>query len=182
MVMTLAPIIFFTLYSNFSAGLRIWSTVVRQTPDEDLNIFYMKTRRDLENMLRADSIPFSGDNEEVVFASAIEAPPELGGRYAIGQVRFFYDASSKTVNREVKNISQVHEDSAGQITVLLKDATSFELSYLSMSQLGSDYSWSDSWTPQPGTLPTALRLSFTTANVADRQERIVYIPVGGKIK
>ena len=181
MVLTLAPIIFFTLYSSFSAGLRIWSTVVRQTPEEDLNIFYMKTRRDIENMLRYDPIPFSGDSEEVVFASAIEAPAELGGRHAIGQVRFFYDSSSKSVNRETKNISQVYKDSSGQRTTLLQGVTSFALSYLSTSLTGSEYSWNDSWTPQPGTLPIALRLSFTTADTGGRHERAIYIPVGGKI-
>ena len=182
MVLTLAPIVFFTLYSSFSAGLRIWSTVVSQTPEEDLNIFYMKTRRDIENMLRYDPIPFSGDNEEAAFASVIEAPAELGGRHAIGQVRFFYDPSSKTVRRETKNISQLHKDSAGQVTVLLKGVTSFALFYLSNNQTGDDYSWSDSWAPQSGTLPVALRLSFKTADTPDRQERIVYVPVGGRIK
>ena len=182
LVLTLAPIVFFALYSNFSAGLHIWSTVVRQTPEEDLHIFFYKVRRDVENMLRTDAIPFSGDSEEIVFACAIEARPELGGKRGIGQVRFYYDGSSKTINREVKDYSQVYQESPGQVTALLRNVSSFSLSYLTPAQTGDTYSWNDSWTPQAGALPAAVRLSFEAEQTLNRQERVIYIPVGGKIK
>lgn len=182
MVLTLAPIVLFTLYSNFSAGLRIWSTVVRQTPEEDVNIFYTKARRDLENMLRYDGVPFIGDKEEIAFAASVEAPPELGGRQGIGQVRLFYDPSSKSIVRETQDISQVYRDSPGQRQVLLKGVSSFELSYLSANQTGNGYQWNESWVPQPGVLPTAVRLSFSIPGSSGARERTIYIPVGGKIK
>lgn len=182
MVLTLAPIVFFSIYSNFSAGVRIWSTVVRQTPQEDLNIFYYKVKRDLENMVRCASVPFSGDKEEIDFASSIEARPELGGHHGIGQVRFFYDPAAKTINREVKDYSQLYRDTAGQLSVLLRDVSSFELSYLSLNQTGDEYFWSDSWAAEDGKLPLAVRLSFMSEQAVGRQERTVHIPVGGKIK
>ena len=182
LVLTLAPVVFFALYSNFSAGVRIWSTVVRQTPEEDVNIFFYKVRRDIENILRYDAVPFSGDGEEIVFAGAIEARPELGGKRGIGQVRLFYDGSSKTVNREVKDMSQIHQDSSGERTVLFHDVASFSLFYLTPAQVGGSYSWTDSWTPQPATLPAAVRLSFSTQKAGERQERVIFIPAGGKIQ
>ncbi len=182
LVMTLAPLVFFSIYSNFSAGVRIWSTVVRQTPEEDLNIFYYKTQRDIENMLRYTSIPFGGDKEEIVFAAAIEALPELGGDHGIGQVRFFYDETSKTINREVKNYSEFYRDSPGHQTVLLQGVSSFELSYLSFSKLDNSAVWRDSWKPDGNNLPLAVRLSFSTVQNADKQERVIFIPTGGNFK
>ena len=183
LVMTLAPIVFFSVYSNFSAGVRIWSTVVRQTPEEDLNIFYYKTRRDLENMLRYASIPFSGEKDEIMFASAVEAIPPLGGKRGIGQAHFFYDSSSKTIKREIKNFSELYRDSPGQETVLLKGVSSFELSYLFFSSSDHGAVWGDSWgSDKDNLLPLAVKMSFFTESGTEKQERIIFIPAGGKFK
>jgi len=181
--MTLAPIIFFSVYSNFSAGVRIWSTVVRQTPQEDLNIFYYKIRRDIENMLRYVSIPCMGDKEEVTFASSIETIPEIGGKRGIGQVRLFYDTNSKSIRREIKNFSEIYRDAPGQETVLLRGVSEFELSYLSVGLPGSAAAWNDSWKSEGANLlPLAVRLSFSTETSAAKQERIFFILAGGKFK
>ncbi len=180
--MTLAPIVFFSVYSNFSAGVRIWSAVVRQTPEEDLNIFYYKIQHDFENMLRYASVPFSGDKQEILFIGGIDARPELGGTRGIGQVRYFYDDSSKTINREVKDFSQLYKDLAGRQTALLKDVTWCELSYLSFSKLEKDPFWNEFWTSDGENLPVAIRFSFSTAQNPDKQERVIFIPAGGSFK
>ncbi len=182
LVLTLAPVVFFALYSNFAAGLRIWSVVTRATPEEDSNIFFHKVRRDVENMMRSDAAPFSGDAGEMAFASAVDAPPELGGAYGIGQVRLYYDESSRTVRRETKDYSQNYREAPGHVTVLLQDVTSFSLSYLTPSQTGGSPSWDGSWTPQQGVLPAAVRVSFSTGRGASQETRVFFIPAGGRLR
>lgn len=179
LVLTLAPIVFFTLYSNFSAGLRLWATVTRQTPEEDTAIFLHKVRRDVENMMRSDAVPFGGDREETVFASSIQAPAGLGGAHGIGEVRLYYDASSRTVRREVRDYSQIHRDAPGQTSILLQGVSSFSFSYWVLQRTGG-YEWEDSWTPEAGLLPSAVRLSFSTERSSEARQWVLVVPVGGK--
>ena len=182
LVMTLLPIVFFSVYSNFSTGFKIWARVVRQTPEEDVDIFYYKARKDLENMQRFAAIPFDGDKEAVSFAATVQAPPELGGASGIGQVSFTYDPDHHTVLRESKDYSQLYEEHPGTQSVLLKNVASFELSYFSKEPMENAHSWSDSWKPDPKKLPLAVRISFTLEGVPEKQERTVFIPVGGLVQ
>ena len=179
--MALVPVIFFAVYSNFTSGLKVWTKVIRSVPEEDLNIFYVKIRRDLENVQRFSSIPFNGEQEGISFAAVVDTLPELGGSRGIGQVRLYYDGYAHALIREMTNYSQLHRESPSQKNVLLQKVSSFEFSFLSRDPLQTGYSWSEQWKPDPKKLPVAVKLSFTVADVPERQERIIFIPVGGKL-
>jgi len=181
-VMALSPIVFFSVYSSFSAGIRIWSTVSQKTPEEDVNIFYYKIQHDLENMRRYALVPFDGDKQEFLFISSIDARVELGGKRGIGQVRYFYDDTSKTLNREVKDFSQMYTDATGFTTVLLKEVTLFEMSYLFFNPTEKNPSWSESCTMDGANLPLAMQVSFSTAQNPAKHERVIFIPAGGSFK
>ena len=182
LVLTLLPVVFFAVYSNFSTGFKVWARVVRATPQEDLDIFYTKTRRDLQSMRRLSSVVFEGDREEISFAASVEARPELGGQYGLGQVRLFYDKDSRTVLREVKDYSEVYRGSPGTQSVLLKNVTSFELAYFTKGGTDSSYGWTDSWKPEADKLPLAVKMTFSVADIPGTWERTVFIPVGGVVK
>ena len=181
MVMVIAPVVFFAVYSNFSAGVRLWTRLAATAPDEDLNIFYIKVSRDLRGMRRFVSIPTVGDKEEFEFPATIEAPPALGGDHGIGQIRLYYDGNKHMIKREIRDYSQVYKDAPGSSSVLLKDVDDLEFSYLTVDPLEAEPVWRERWTPEPKKLPLAVRMTFTQEG-RGRQERTEYIPVGGQIQ
>jgi hypothetical protein len=63
--------------------------------------------------------------------------------------------------------------------VLLKDVSSFEVSYLSLREGDSDYQWNEFWEPKENSFPVAVRLSLSTEHSPDKQERVIFIPAGG---
>ena len=171
LVMTLLPILFFAVYTNFSTGLKLWTRVITAVPQEDLNIFHLKMRRDLESMARFSPIGFEGTAEEISFASDTDG---------IGRTRFFYDADKKIVVREMQTISQVYQEAQGTSSVLLQNVRSFEIAYLSVDPLQGGYAWRENWKPEAGSLPAAVRLSYSVESTPEKQEDTVFIPVGGK--
>ena len=132
LVLSLAPIVFFAVYSNFSSGVKLWQRLQVKTPEEDQVIFRLKTQRDFQNALRYVPVPFQGEDTNVAFMACIAAT-ELGGDRAIGQVRYFYDDSHNTIVREVRDFSQLYREAQGQVTVMQANVGSFSLQYLAKS-------------------------------------------------
>jgi len=183
LVMTLAPIIFFAVYSNFSSGVRLWQRLQVGTPEEDQAIFRLKTQRDFQNVLRYAPIPFTGEKEEVFFATGIEADDTLGGKRAIGQVHYFYDESAKAVARETKDFNQIYRETGGQIILMAQNVRSLEMSYLVKDPLEDDYIWKEEFRPEKaGDLPLAVRLSYISQNSSQQNEQTFFIPAGGSLK
>ncbi len=183
LVMTLAPIIFFAVYANFSTGIRLWQRLQVDTPEEDLVIFAQKAQRDFENATRYSLIPFEGGKDEAVFAARIEAEPALGGDRSIGQVRYYYDENKNAIFREIKNISEIYRDASGTKALLLKGVRSFEAAYLNYDKLAESYVWNDAYQPaQTGNQPMAVRLSYVLEGTNKRMEQVIFIPAGGDLK
>ncbi len=182
LVLTLAPIIFFAVYSNFISGVRLWQRMQVGTPEEDQAIFRMKTQRDFQNVLRYAAIPFAGEKDGVSFMAGIEADDKLGGKRAIGWVHYFYDESADAVTREVKDFNQIYRESAGKATQMARGVGSFTVVYLVKEALSSDYEWKEEFRPEkPGELPLAVRLIYTTQNSAESTTQTYFIPAGGSI-
>lgn len=183
LVMTLAPIVFVAVYSNFSAGTRIWQRLQADTPEEDTAIFLSKAKRDFTEAMRFSPIPFSGDDEEVAFAAGIDTVPALGGHRGIGRIRYFYDPKARGIMREIRNFSHVYEDKPGSVTRLLGDIDSFKLSYLAYDPLAPGYVWTEGFEPKPNAspLPAAVRMSYTTAS-GEAVERTLFVSSGGGTK
>ncbi len=183
LVMTLAPIIFFAVYSNFISGVRLWQRMQVGTPEEDQVIFRMKTQRDFQNVLRYAAVPFTGEKDGVSFTAGIEADEVLGGKRAIGRVRYFYDDSANAIAREVKDFSQLYRESAGQTTLMARNVRSFEIVYLVKDALKNDYAWEEKFRPEkPSDLPLAVRLIYTTESSAENTQQTFFVPSGGSLK
>ncbi len=182
LVLSLAPIVFFAVYSNFAAGVQLWQRLQVATPEEDQAIFRIKAQRDFQNVMRYRSLPFQGDKESVSFMAGIQADRELGGSHAIGRVRYFYDPSAHAITREVKDFSQIYKEAAGQVTILATGIRSLELSYLVKDEFGKEYIWQDEYEPsKPDNLPLAVRLTYTTLNSSENAEQTFFIPAGGEL-
>jgi prepilin-type N-terminal cleavage/methylation domain-containing protein len=180
LVLTLAPIVFFAVYANFSTGTRLWQRLQTDTPEESLVIFRLKVQRDFENALRTGMIPFEGDKEETAFGAGISAEPALGGERGIGQVRYRYDERARGIVREVRDFHQVYRDDTGRSSVVLKGVRSFELSYLVEDTVSKQYQWGSSYRPnKPGSLPMAVKMIFTGDQGSPSGEVTLFIPAGG---
>ena len=180
LVLTLAPIVFFAVFSNFSTGIRLWQRVQVETPEEDLAIFLLKAQRDFEGAMRYSPMPFRGDSDEVAFASGVVASPELGGARAIGEVRYFYDASARGIAREIRDLSQIYQEKPGKTSLMLRPVGSFELFYLVWDPLASQYEWKSEYRPEkPGQLPLAVRLTYSVPSIAGAAEQTFFLPAGG---
>ena len=183
LVLTLAPIIFFAVYSNFTSGVRLWQRMQVGTPEEDDAIFRMKTQRDFQNVLRFAAVPFAGEKDEITFMAGIESDEGLGGKRAIGKVRYFYDESANAIGREEKDFSQVYRESEGRISQIVRNVGSFGTTYLVKDPLTKEYEWKDEYQPEkPGDLPLAVRLNYTTQTSAENTEQTFFIPSGGSVK
>ena len=182
MVLTLAPVVFFAVYANFSTGVRLWQRLQIETPEETPVIFIQKARRDFENMMRSSTMPFRGEKAEAVFPTGIESEPALGGRRAIGEVRYFYDENAKAVMRETRNMNELYKEVSGPKNLLIKDVVSFEIAYLVFETLDNSYAWNDTYQPdQPGSLPLAVRLSYHLAGMSEKAEQTFFIPAEGSL-
>ena len=182
LVLSLAPIVFFAVYSNFSAGVKMWQRLQISTPEEDQAIFRLKTQRDFQNALHYESLPFQGDDSEAVFMACI-ALPGPGGDRAIGQVHYFYDDSHKTIVREICDFSQLYRDAQGQVTVMQSNVGSFSMLYLSKDPLSAEPDWKDSFKPgKPGELPLAVRITYSESGRTENFEQTYVIPAGGLVK
>ncbi len=183
LVLSLAPIIFFAVYSNFSAGVQLWQRLQVATPEEDQAIFRLKTQRDFQNVMHYESMPFLGEKDELSFAAGIEADDGLGGKRAIGQVRYFYDESARAIARETKDFTQIYKEAPGQTVLLARDVGSFEAAYLVKDPLAKKYEWKDEFRPEkPGELPMAVRLIYTAQGSSENTEQTFFIPAGGPVK
>ena len=122
----LIPVVSFVIYANLSAGIRIWTKLTQQTPVEDINIFYERSSYDFKNIFRYVTIPFTGKEDKVTFATRIDAAPSLGGDRGIGEVTYFYDPRQKAILRQERNVNQIFREAPGETSLLLKDVLSFE--------------------------------------------------------
>lgn len=178
LVMSLLPIVFYTVFSNFSVGMKVWQAVNVATPVEDLAIFYQKARADFDNTFFHQSIAFEGEKDEVTFPSTVVTAPVLGGDHGIGRVRLSYDTTAKGIMRQVWDYSEIYRESEGKKTLILRDVTSLEFSYLIFDIASKSYEWSSSWKPEPDKLPAAVRMIFSLGR-GDPIERTYFLPCGG---
>ena len=184
LVLTLAPIVFFAVYSNFTSGVGLWRRMQVDTPEEDSAIFVTNAQRDFGNMMRFAAIPFEGEHEEVLFACGIDAAKEVGGSRAIGRLRFFYDPSAHGIMREAQDYSQAHEDKPGRISRVLGGVASFEVFYLVLEPLSAEYEWRPSFEPRTGesSLPVAVRITYALDRSGRMSTHTFFVPVGGIVK
>lgn len=183
LVMSLAPIIFFAVYSNFTSGVRLWQRMQIGTPEEDQAIFRLKTQRDFQNVLHYAAVPFEGEKEEMFFMAGIDVEGSPGGKRAMGQVHYYYDESARTIARETRDFSQLYQEKPGQITLMAQNVRSVQMAYLVKDPLENDFTWKEEFTAEKaGDLPLAIRLIYTAQNSSQSTELTFFIPAGGSLK
>ena len=183
LVLFLAPIVFFAVYSNFSTGVKLWQRLQIVLPEEDQIIFLHKVRSDFNSAMRYSVIPFEGSQEEVVFPSGIQDGLAPGQDRPIGRVRYFYDESARGLMREAADISECYQEKQGKIDRLLDGIGSFQIAYLVEDPDDQEYVWREDFRPQkPGDLPSAVKFSYFSQSSGKGVESTFFIPAGGAKK
>jgi prepilin-type N-terminal cleavage/methylation domain-containing protein len=177
LVAMLFPVVSLAIYSNFSAGARVWIKLSKQAPEEDIALFFRKASIDFENAFKYASISFEGDDERVAFASAIKTDIVLGGDLGIGEVAYYYNEDKKAIFKEEKNVSQLHTDKPGTVQWMLGDVTELNVSYFLRDELDGKFRWTQVWKPDEKTIPVAVRMEFTHSGQAFTKTFL--IPAGG---
>lgn len=180
LVSALIPFVSFVIYSNFSAGTRLWKALQRPSASEDVQIFFQKCSLDFERVFKYASVPFEGDIKEVAFAGLITTDSKLGGDRAVGQTRYYYDDAHGFILRETKNISQLSQDKPGVVQAMLRSVESFEVRYFILDPGDKSFKWVDSYDSQTKTLPVAVKFHLGLSESGRKKffTRTFVVPVG----
>lgn len=182
LAISLVAIVALALYGTFNSGLQVMSLTSRTTEEEDLNIFFEKLSRDLQNAFHYANIPFQGQGDRLSFATTIQTDARLGGDRGIGRVTYAYDPSERAILRTQEDINQIFEEETDAAQNVLSPLSSFRLEYYRYDVLKNSYEWKEEWEEaEEKTLPLAVKVGFRLQEEKGEKDvtRIISIPVGG---
>ena len=161
-VSALVGVVALAIYGLLSTGLRIWETVQRPLPGEDINIFLDRFRLDLKNCFLFEGIDFSGTQESLAFVTLVQSN-RLNSE-TVGQAIYSYDANKKALNRELGDFSNVYSGAAGSLKQSLEKVESVRFQYYTFDEPTKKFVWSQEWLT-PEVLPRAVRLELKIGGV-----------------
>ena len=180
---SLAAIVGAGIYSLLDSGIRVADRVANPIREEDLNIFFEKFSRDIQNTFKYSEIPFSGDEEQLSFATTIQAGEELGMERGIGRVRYFYDSGDDSIERAEENLSDLFEEDENRSRSVLGGVTSASFMYYQYTPIDNVYQWITEWEAgDENQIPIAvqIRLKYNDEENEKYTTRTFSIPVGGQ--
>jgi len=166
---TIFAIIAVSIYSTFSAGLKIWlKTSPMIEANQAYRVFFNTISLDLKNAIPyyektetltkpgfgqeyEGRINFEGTPQKISFITVIKvSDPDLGTQEELARVTYLYDAASKTVKRLVATKNEAFSEetakAADMLTGLEEKDFGFEYCYKKMiSNSEYEYEWKDSW-------------------------------------
>lgn len=167
------------VYVSFSSGIRIWNRVNQRIKQEHINIFMEKITSDLKNTFRFSQISFEGTEDSLKFATLVNVYElESEPRWPIVEVSYFLNKETNTVNRQIKNFSQIYKNEKGTIQKLLKDIHYLKFKYYFYDPRREDYFWQSEWNDNNEGLPIAVKVELGWKdNQTDRFIKTIAIPV-----
>lgn len=182
LAVSLVAMVALALYSTFNSGIRVMSLVNQPGAEEDLNIFFEKLSRDLQNSFHYATIPFQGKSDRFSFATTIQTDEELGGDHGIGRVTYAYDSAHSAILRTQENISQIYKEKTGPSSKVFFPLSSFQLQYYKYDPVEKAYEWKEEWEETANKMiPLAVKvvLHFQEEGREQSVARTIAIPVGG---
>ena len=182
LVISLVAIVALALYATFSSGVRVMSLVDQAAEEEDLNIFFEKFSRDLQNTFHYATIPFLGQGDRLSFATSIQTDMRLGGGRGVGRVTYAYDPSERAILRTQEDINQIFEEQTGQAQKVFFPLSSFRLEYYRYDAVKNSYEWKEEWEEtEEKIIPLAVKVLLRLQEEKGEKDvtRTVAIPVGG---
>ncbi|MCX5703169.1 MAG: prepilin-type N-terminal cleavage/methylation domain-containing protein, partial [Candidatus Omnitrophica bacterium] len=153
-VIAILSVVSLAIYSTLASGTKIWQTVNRVLPEEDLQIFLDKFSYDIENTLKFRSIRFLGQSDSLEFACVINSP-RLNNKTA-GKIIYSYNPEKDILYKQELDYSQIHNGQELSPEEVLKNIKSLKLQYYFYDEDKKEYFWVDEWVKEK--LPLAVRV------------------------
>ena len=182
LVASLMGVVGVSLYHAFANGLKIWERSRQFTVQEDIDIFWDKIGRDLNNTLNFSRIGFQGRENFVSFAAPVQTSADTrSGLEAgsltdqVGRVEYFFDPGKKTIFRRQANYSQALEQKSGMEVPLLSRVKAVKFLYYYIDTAGQVEK-----TTTTSNIPVAVEMNIELENdsMQSKMTKLVSIPVG----
>lgn len=182
LVVSLMSVISVALFHTLTNGLKIWERSRQFSIEEDIDIFFDKISRELQNTFPFTQMGFEGKETSLRFAASVRslADAKLGlepGAMVerIGSVEYYFDPWKKTVYKRQANYSQAIEHKAGQETPLLHHVKALKFLYYF-----SDADGNIDHTKSISSIPVAVQIEIEPENddAEGNAVKLVNIPVG----
>lgn len=199
---TIFAIVAVSIYSTFSAGIKIWlKTSPMIEANQAMRVFFATASLDLKNIIpyyektqnpqassfaptsffgSEEKFNFEGGPARMSFITVIAvSDPVLGLRDEPARVVYLYDKATKTVKRLVATKTEgLKEEKAKEFEMLKPiEEKDFKLEYCyreALSQTDYEYEWKDTWEGKKNEteIPRAVRIK------AGEFKKTIFIPTG----
>lgn len=176
-VMVILSVISLALYATFNNGVKVWQRVSKQIPEADVSIAFEKFGIDIRNCLKFGSINFNGAEDGLRLAALVDSPG-LNSR-SVGEITYFYDKDKRTLNRELRDYSQIYTAEDGSTEKLLANVSALKFQYYLYIKERKEYIWENEWARPDLPLAVRLELDFDNGSQVNKFIKTVSIPVSG---
>ncbi len=151
------------LYSTLSQGLKLWSRANQSTPELDVEIFFEKMGNDMRNAFVFNNKPFQGDSDSVEFGSLQKrigrAQNQSFFQGAPAFLKYYYDARTKAVLRDVEEYQQLLKPDKDKVVVnsMLNNVVDYNMVYYASGRDGEIPGWRGRWLEN--CFPSAVKVS-----------------------
>ena len=173
-VIAILSVVSLAIYSTLTNGTKIWQTVNRVLPEEDLQIFLDKFSYDIENTLRFRSIRFLGEPDSLEFACVVYSP-RLNNK-TVGKIIYSYNPEKDILYKRELDYSQIHNGQEPSPQEVLKNIKSLKLQYYFYDEDKKEYLWVDEWVKEKLPLAVRVDLELKDGNQANKVTRTIDIP------
>jgi hypothetical protein len=174
-VVSILSLVSLTIYSTLANGTKIWQTVNRVLPEEDLQIFLDKFAHDIANTLKFGSIRFLGEPDRLEFACVVYSP-SLNNK-TVGKIIYGYDQGKNILYKWELDYSQVYDGQEGLPEQALKNIKSLKFQFFFYNEDKKEYLWADEWVKEKLPLAVRVELEFKDGSQIDKVTRTISIPV-----
>ncbi|MFH1753586.1 MAG: prepilin-type N-terminal cleavage/methylation domain-containing protein [Candidatus Omnitrophota bacterium] len=176
-VSSMIVVISLAIYSTFSNGIKIWERTQGNTKEEDLNIFFDRFVSDLRGSFAFKGLDFLGEETRLEFSTLVTS--QRLGKRTVGKVAYFYDDSSRSINKEERDFSHIHRDDEGIIEEGFSGVRSFKLLYYFYDDEKKEYFWLEEWDKESSPLAVRMIFEFDDGKEVIEYTKTVNIPVSG---
>jgi len=169
LVTTLLSIVFFTIISVHTSGIKIWKSVGNRRFTEDRKVFLAieKIRKEITGYIRDfKEIEFTGDKESLTF------PAVVGGK--IVEVTYEFDKGKDVLIREVVKFTDSLKEKMKKNKTSLLEADKVEFSYLYSETAKGAGGWANSYSSEENNELEAVKLIIRRNKKT--VEKTIFIP------
>lgn len=184
MVVSLVTMISIAIFGVFQSGISALERVTVSSPEEDIQIFFEKFSRDLQNTFHYTGINFRGEGETIRFPTVMITRTELGGDSGIGRATYSYDASEDAIVRLTENMSDLFQEKSDEPVPVLRKVRSLKFQYYEFDLAQKTFQWLDEWndedTKKTDLLAVKLEMELEDEGQTRTITKTVAIPISGQ--